>query len=286
MKNQITSKILKFAFAFMFVLLASSCSEDNETLDAAALAKENIGSELLARTVTVDNGTFDFPDVICVNEEFQFCLNFPQATAGPNAKTTNVHVQLLVSGDDPDTIKIESEYYIQIAKANENIQYCFNYKFTATGDYQLRFKIGADGSDTWTDVTINVGDCSIVEVEEGCSMSQGFWFAKPESNWSTVTVGDKDYSKAEGLAIWNSINKKGGIADSKKGFLQVAAIKLSGSTVLSTDSVWADVKIVEDWLKTLDKLTPSNLKDFSNSNAAQAAGRIGDWINTHHCTEE
>jgi len=33
-------------------------------------------------------------------------------------------------------------------------------------------------------------------------------------------------------------------------------------------------------------LTPSNLKDFSNSNAAEAAGRIGDWIDAHHCTEE
>ncbi|MHB1108426.1 MAG: hypothetical protein ACYCZ2_18875 [Lutibacter sp.] len=49
MKNQFTSRIVKFTFAFMFVLIASSCSEDNETLDAAALAQDQINSELSAK---------------------------------------------------------------------------------------------------------------------------------------------------------------------------------------------------------------------------------------------
>lgn len=54
MKNQITSKILKFTFAFMFVLLASSCSDDNDAMDAAVLAKENAGSEVLAKGAKPD----------------------------------------------------------------------------------------------------------------------------------------------------------------------------------------------------------------------------------------
>jgi hypothetical protein len=126
--------------------------------------------------------------------------------------------------------------------------------------------------------------CERLTEDEGCSLSQGFWFASSQAVWPVtgVTVGGQTYIKAEGLVIWNSSNK-GGIADSKKGFLQVAAIKLSGSTVLSTATVWADVAIVEAWLATLPKLTPTNVKTYSNPDVAAAAGRIGDWINAHHC---
>lgn len=125
--------------------------------------------------------------------------------------------------------------------------------------------------------------CERLVVDEGCSMSQGFWFASKNAVWPVtgVTVGGKTYSKAEGLAIWNSSNK-GGIAHAKQGFLQVSAIKLSG-TVLPAATVWADVTLVETWLATLPKLTPTNVKNYSNSNVAAAAGRIGDWINAHHC---
>lgn len=125
--------------------------------------------------------------------------------------------------------------------------------------------------------------CERIVVNEGCSLSQGFWFASKNAVWPVtgVTVGGKTYTKAEGLAIWNSSNK-GGIAHAKQGFLQVAAIKLSG-TVLLAATVWADVAIVEAWLDTLPKLTPTNVKNFSNPDVAAAAGRIGDWINAHHC---
>ena len=117
-------------------------------------------------------------------------------------------------------------------------------------------------------------------IDEGCSMSQGFYFASQNAVWTDVTVGSKNYTKAQGLAIWNSSNK-GGIADSKKGFLQVAAIKLSGSTVLPSATVLADVAIVEAWLADLPQLTPTS--KYSNAAASAAAGRIGDWINANHC---
>lgn len=128
-----------------------------------------------------------------------------------------------------------------------------------------------------------------VAPNEGCSFSQGYWFAKPGLVWpdvnaaaGNVTIGGHHYTQAEGKAIWNA-NNAGGIADTKKGFLQVAAIKLSGSSVLPAATVWADVTIVENWLSTLPKLTTSNLRNYSNSAAAAAAGRIGEWINYHHC---
>jgi hypothetical protein len=125
--------------------------------------------------------------------------------------------------------------------------------------------------------------CERLVVDEGCSLSQGYWFAKPDLTWpGAVVIGGKSYTRLEGLAIWNSSNK-GGIAHAKQGFLQVAAIKLSGSTVLPAATVWADVTIVENWLATLPKLTPANVKNYSNPDVAAAAGRIGTWINAHHC---
>ena len=121
---------------------------------------------------------------------------------------------------------------------------------------------------------------------EGCSYSQGRYFSNNDKPWPTptVTVGGKTYTQAEGRAIWKSSNQ-GGISDAKKSFHQVAAIKLSGSSVGKCAKVWADVKIIEDWLSTLPKLTPTNHYEFKNKAAAEAAGRIGSWIEKHHCGE-
>ncbi|WP_420147778.1 carboxypeptidase-like regulatory domain-containing protein [Spirosoma sp.] len=121
-------------------------------------------------------------------------------------------------------------------------------------------------------------------VPQGCSFSQGYWFAKPGLAWpGNVTVGGKSYSQAEGAAIWNTSNS-GGIPASKKVFLQVAAIKLSGGSVLPTASVWADVATAEAWLNTLPKLTPTNLKTVgTNAAAVAAADRISAWIALNHC---
>lgn len=122
--------------------------------------------------------------------------------------------------------------------------------------------------------------------KEGCSFSQGYYFAKPNFVWpSSVTIGGYVYTQAQGKAIWDTPNR-GGIADAKKAFLQVAAIKLSGASVGKCATVWADVKIIEDWLKSLNtKLTPANIRNFSNPAAAQAAGKIGEWIDKNHCGE-
>lgn len=118
---------------------------------------------------------------------------------------------------------------------------------------------------------------------EGCSYSQGRYFGNNSKPWPspTVTVGGHTYTEAEGRALWSTSNA-GGIADSKKAFHQVAAIKLSAATVGKCASVLVDVKIIEDWLATLPKLTPTAYK-YTNKAAADAAGRIGKWIDEHHC---
>lgn len=128
--------------------------------------------------------------------------------------------------------------------------------------------------------------------DASCSLSQGYWFANSNHTWpdvngasyGNVTIGGYDYTEAEGRAI-AAVSNAGGLLDSKKAFMQVAAIKLSGSTVSVSASVWADVAICESWLSGLGKLSPTNLPT-GNTAVKDAAGRIGDWINLNHCEEE
>jgi len=132
----------------------------------------------------------------------------------------------------------------------------------------------------------NGGVCGSGPVE--CSLSQGYWFAKPQAVWpaGSVTIGGKTYTQAEGKAIWNTSNSKG-LLNAKAAFLQASAIKLS--KVEPTASVWADVQIIENYLANIAKLAPgsipANSKTGPNANAGAAAGRIGNWINANHCAE-
>jgi hypothetical protein len=134
------------------------------------------------------------------------------------------------------------------------------------------------------DTTLN-GACG---TDTACSLSQGYWFAKPQSTWGAgLTIGGYTYTKAEGVAIWNSANK-GGLKNAKAAFTQAAAIILSG--VDESASVWADVQIVQNYLSSLGyKLTanniPNNSKTGLNAAAGAAAGRIGQWIDANHCAE-
>ena len=118
---------------------------------------------------------------------------------------------------------------------------------------------------------------------EGCSLSQGYWFASPAAQWPAdgVTVGGFQYSESEAKAIWNTSNQLG-LPDSKKAFTQLVAIKLSAATIGVNASVWSDVAIAENYLSGLGKLTPSYLPT-GNSDAANSAGSIGNWINANHC---
>lgn len=130
------------------------------------------------------------------------------------------------------------------------------------------------------------------KVEHSCSYSQGYYFGSPNP-WlapATVTVSGYTYTEAEGRAIWNCSNA-GGIKDSKKGFLQVAAVRLSNAYPTGNALIDADVALIEAWLATKGKLVAcSNLPDQTSAEIATygdvsiAAGRIGQWITANHCT--
>jgi hypothetical protein len=153
----------------------------------------------------------------------------------------------------------------------------------SVGDMTAFFKSGA-----------NTGCCSKTVQGVGCkeeiicSLSQGYYFAKPGPTWptpGTVEVGGYTYTEAEGRAIWNCSNA-GGIKDSKKGFTQVAALKLSGAYPTGNASIDADVVTIETWLSTLGKLVACTNLPTGNAAVGTAAGRIGDWINANHCQSE
>ena len=108
------------------------------------------------------------------------------------------------------------------------------------------------------------------------------------SSWpapGTVTIGGYVYTEAEGRAIWNCSNA-GGIKDSKKGFTQVAALKLSGIYPTGNLSIDADVLTIETWLAGLGKLVACSNLPTGNAAVGAAAGRIGDWINANHCSSD
>lgn len=140
-----------------------------------------------------------------------------------------------------------------------------------------------------------------VAVVEGCSWSQGFWFNGQGRVWPDVngadpgvlTLGGKHYTQAEGLAIWNTSNGRGGLSDAKKSFCQAAAILLSGNSVLPAAIVWEDITTIETWLSTKPKLSADGAngtlkvqpKSADNTNilSGAAAGNIGGWIQENHC---
>lgn len=133
---------------------------------------------------------------------------------------------------------------------------------------------------------------------EGCSYSLGFYMASPVSlspafpgwgglNGGNVTVGGRVYSQATARAIFASKNGKTGMTPAKLSFLQVAAIRLSEEFIDPSASVWADVVFCDAYLSTLPVLTPTNINSFGKvpKDVQAAAGRIGQWIDSHHCDD-
>jgi hypothetical protein len=155
-------------------------------------------------------------------------------------------------------------------------------------------------------------------VTEGCSMSQGYFFAKPRTPWPTtnttinvngspvtvvspagVTVGGRTYSQADLSAIFKMSCNTG----SKLGLQQVATIYLSIAKEGGLTAVPAEI---QDYVNTIEthlssltkKLGTSNttttisacdksLASKSLQNIQTAAGEIGKWIDMpgHHCSE-
>jgi hypothetical protein len=162
------------------------------------------------------------------------------------------------------------------------------YKLTVLGNYGTEKNTAVFKSGANTGCCTREVDGIGCKTEDICSYSQGYYFAKPGPTWTgagTVSIGGFTYTEAEGRAIWNCSNA-GGIPDSKKGFTQVAALKLSGIYPTGNAGIDADVVTIETWLSSLGKLVACSNLPTGNSAVGGAAGRIGDWINENHCTTD
>lgn len=142
----------KILFVLMSAILFSGCSVDSVESEQliTADAKPSISAEEDAAPEM-----FDFEGVVCQGVASDYCFTFPQATAGPNNKDTNVMLQIYVYGDDPNSD--EDDYWEQVFKGEGGTEVCSDWTFDEVGTYEIRYKIGSGG---FTEDVIVVEDCS------------------------------------------------------------------------------------------------------------------------------
>ncbi len=201
MKNQITSKILKFAFAFMFILLASSCSEDNETLDAAAASPNS--EQLFAKgkpvSTTFTSSITGYELDVCVDAEQTFTLSGWNGTAQLNVQIWDKVNSVWVSIDS---------FNGQLTSPQS-----LTYTFPSVDVYHLRYQVSGSsangGTNGFVEFDVNVIDCS-----EGCDESFSY-VDKGNNSYTFTYIPAESVSGAnviftfaqgvnvDGLAGWN-----------------------------------------------------------------------------------
>lgn len=220
MKNQITSKILKFAFAFLFILIAASCSEDNDVMDAAVLAQEQSNSvEISGRPAVSPSYTSSiaFTTTACVDVSHAFTLSGWNGTAQLNVQIYDVVLA--------DWVSIDS-FTGQLSSPQT-----LNYTFPTVGVYQLRYQISGSSANGGTNgfryFELTVVDCDPSPCTESASDTAyagnnvggnvtgpggngAWWFALDIGNGSTnitadvwkgqtTDIGDVTYNAVSGM---------------------------------------------------------------------------------------
>lgn len=233
MKNQFTSRIVKLTFAFMFILIASSCSEDNDAMDAAALAKE-INSETAAKGAKVSAAaveTFTVPTEVCAGVATDFCFEAPTGT--------NLQVQQLIAGDWVQVYQIS---------ASTSVNTCFPLTFATAGTYQLRYKIGSGG---FTQVAVTVVNCGCDEsfsyVDNGGG-SYTFTYVPAEDLENANLV----FTFAQGVTVSGLTGWSSEGVTKQKIMNLVACTTYTWTVILSPNcsghsnnsNVWTDFKVV------------------------------------------
>jgi hypothetical protein len=129
----------------------------------------------------------------------------------------------------------------------------------------------------------------------GCSQSQGYYFAKPNVEWpGSVTVGGTTVNKAGGQQIWDNLRNDNCIT--ARAFFQAATIELatadedyngcgtySGNTNNTVDGDVALINFLLEGINLTAGCGDDELESHELRQLQEAAGRIGDWINAHHC---
>jgi hypothetical protein len=173
----------------------------------------------------------------------------------------------------------------------------YYFKLVVTDNYQpgVMYGMYKSGDKTGCGMTCFEGISCLIDnppPPEGCSFSQGFWFAKPiseENAWPAVfTMGGHEYTQAEGKALFFV----SGNIELKRAFTQAATIKLSMASGFLTDpsAIMPTVNYIEAVLSGLPKLTPANIANLNKGltaaqrkNLGNWAGYIGNYVDAHHC---
>ena len=124
-----------------------------------------------------------------------------------------------------------------------------------------------------------------------CSLSQGYFFAKPGDTWmgQSVTFGAYSYNQEEAKAIWESSNK-GGKLDVKAAFLQATTIKLNfdlKDEAIPTELVDA-LAVIDNYFNNVFntvKLTPTNIpvNSIDTKVLKDASDVLSKYITDNHC---
>lgn len=100
----------------------------------------------------------------------------------------------------------------------------------------------------------------------------------------TVNVAGYSYTESEGRAIYNAMNGNNP-AESRTGFIHIAALKLSGTNYSLDPDLNSAVTTVETWLATRGKLSPTNLPACTNVAVKNAIIYIDRWIKMYTCPD-
>lgn len=116
-------------------------------------------------------------------------------------------------------------------------------------------------------------------IPDGCSLYPDPIISDAGETWpsATVTVAGFTYTQSEANDIYSQPT-----TDARIAFIYIAAMKLSGSNLSPTASIWADVATVEAWLATEGKLSPSNLP-AAPSAVGSTIANISGWVNDNQC---
>lgn len=181
MKNQFTSRIVKLTFAFMLILIASSCSEDNDVMDATVLAQEN-NSEISAKsakvsaTVVYTSTITGISSTFCVDDEQTFTLSGWKDGAQLNVQIYDASIL--------DWVSIDS-FTGQLPSPQS-----LSYTFPAAGVYSLRYQVSGSAANGGTN-----GFVYFTVTAENCGTCT-------ESESSTAYAGNGDGYNAGGNNAW------------------------------------------------------------------------------------
>lgn len=271
MKNQITPKFLKFVFASFFILFALSCSDDNETLDASALAQENAVSETLAKgaKVTLKEaaiGSFSYTStIVCLGDDLTVTFD---NLYGVNSNCGEVQIQYSLNGID----------WVQLGKGTVT-----NGLFSVTfipeaGTYSFRadFSANAGGCKEGFD-PMKFQDNTVIDTVNvaACGCDESFSYVNNGSNSFTFT-----YIPAESVENANLI------------FTFAQGVDVSGLNNWTENGITRQMKMdlvaceIYTWTVTLSPNCSGNSKNSNVWTDFKVVNNDGDFENDSKKNDE